>query len=108
VSGPRFATKSHGELDYLDVCATRGQAGLSIGVVNRHRDRPMGAQFEIAGSSPGSRGRVFTINGPSPEAMNSFETPRVVEISEREHAGFGPGFSFEFPAHSVTLLEIPA
>ena len=51
-------------------------------------------------------GKVFTIDGPSTDAMNSFEKPDVVAVSTREHQGFGARFSFEFPAHSVTLLQM--
>lgn len=104
--GPRFATKAHGELEYLDVCATRaGRRGISIGVVNRHRDRQLAAHFEINGALPGGRGRRFDIDGPSPDAMNSFESPRTVQIAEGELSGLNERFLVEFPPHSITLLE---
>lgn len=107
--GPSYTSKSYGEVDYLDICATRNDRGrLSIGVVNRHKDRALGADFEIAGLKPGRAGKVFTINGPSPDAMNSFEKPDVVGLARGEHSGFGPRFSFEFPAHSITMLQVSA
>jgi alpha-N-arabinofuranosidase len=105
--GPSYTSKAQGEIDYLDVCATRDEGGLlAIGVVNRHKDRPLGASFEIAGAAPKAGGRIFTINGPSAEAMNSFERPDTVTTSSRTQSGFGAQFTLEFPAHSVTLLKL--
>ncbi len=105
--GPRFSTKANGELPYLDICATRDSAGaIAIGVVNRHKDRALRAQFEIASAEPRRSGRVFTINGPSPDARNTFEAPNVVTMARSEFNAFGPRFAFEFPAHSVTLLKM--
>jgi alpha-N-arabinofuranosidase len=109
VRGPGFKTKAYGELDYLDVCATRDSTGrLAIGVVNRHRDRPLAAEFEILGSAAATTGKVFQILGPSPEAMNSFEKPDAVGVATRDHSGFSNRFSFEFPKHSITLLKLRA
>ena len=105
--GPAYTSKAHGQIDYLDICATRGQQGsVSIGVVNRHKDRPLTASFEMAGAGPKPSGRIFTLNGPSPEAMNSFERPDLVAVSSRDHRGFGARFTLEFPAHSVSLLAL--
>jgi alpha-L-arabinofuranosidase len=105
--GPAYTSKAHGQIDYLDICATRDQQGsVSIGVVNRHKDRPLPASFEMAGAGPKPNGRIFTLNGPSPEAMNSFERPDLVGISSRDHRGFGARFTLEFPAHSVSLLAL--
>jgi alpha-L-arabinofuranosidase len=74
-------------------------------VVNRHKERALGAQFEISGLKPAHAGKVFTINGPSPDAVNSFEQPNLVTTTTRDSSDFGAQFTFEFPAHSVTLLE---
>jgi len=105
--GPGFESKQYGKVPYLDVCATRDERGrLSIGVVNRHKDRALAAEFEIAGAKPASQGTVFSINGPSPESMNSLAEPGVVKLDKREQGGFGDQFEFRFPAHSVTLLRV--
>ena len=53
-------------------------------------------------------GEVITVNGPSPEATNSFEQPGQIVTVSRDHNDFGADFTFEFPAHSVTLLELSA
>jgi alpha-N-arabinofuranosidase len=106
--GPNYDSPGAGRTPYLDICPTTGPGRLSIGVVNRHRDRGLRAQFEILGAQPARAGKVFTINGPSPEAANSFEQPVQVATVSRAHNDFGPQFTFEFPAHSITLLELSA
>jgi alpha-N-arabinofuranosidase len=105
-TGPGF--RSHdGEVLYLDVCATKDDRGhLSIGVVNRHKDQALRGEFALAGMSPKPGGKVFTINGPSVDAMNSFAHPKLVDVSSREYSGFGTQFTFEFPAHSISMLQI--
>jgi alpha-N-arabinofuranosidase len=104
--GPGYDSASAGRMPYLDICATLGSGRLAIGVVNRHRDKALGAQFEVVGAKPARAGKVFTINGPSPDAANSFEQPNVVATAARDYADFSAQFNFEFPAHSVTMLDI--
>ncbi|MBI3667934.1 MAG: alpha-N-arabinofuranosidase [Acidobacteria bacterium] len=104
--GPSYRSAAVGTVDYLDICATRAGGRLAIGVVNRHRERPLAARFEIGGARAGRAGKVFSINGPSPDAANSFDNPNQVGIASRDSGDFGAQFSFEFPAHSITLLEI--
>ncbi|HWC00514.1 MAG TPA: alpha-L-arabinofuranosidase C-terminal domain-containing protein [Bryobacteraceae bacterium] len=105
--GPTFSSKSFGAIEYLDVCATRDEQGaLSIGVVNRHKERPLRAEFQVEGMTPKRAGKVYMLNGPTPDSRNSFEAPQTVGVSSREHAEFGPRFSLEFPAHSVSLIKI--
>jgi len=96
-----------GPVDYLDVCVTRGSGRLAVGVVNRHQDRALPARFEVGGAKFARTGKVYSINGPSPDARNTFERPSEVTLASRDHAEFGsPAFTFEFPPHSVTLLEL--
>jgi alpha-N-arabinofuranosidase len=104
--GPGYDSATAGRTQYLDICATLGSGRLAIGVVNRHKERSLGAQFDISGFKPARSGKVFTINGPSPDAANSFEQPNVVTTIMRDFGDFGAQFTFEFPAHSVTLLEL--
>jgi alpha-N-arabinofuranosidase len=105
--GPSFHSEQNGDVPYLDICATRDERSrLSIGVVNRHRERPLRADFALSGMSPRAGGKVFTINGPSVDAMNSFAQPKLVDVSSRDFGGFGGQFSFEFPAHSISLLQM--
>ena len=104
--GPGYDSPGVGHTPRLAVCPTLAAGRMAIGVVNRHKDRALGAQFEILGAKPARAGKVFTINGPSPETTNSFEQPNVVGTTSRDHGDFGTQFTFEFPAHSVTLLEM--
>jgi len=38
--------------------------------------------------------------------LNSFEQPNLVATAARDYGDFGAQFTFEFPAHSVTMLDI--
>ncbi|HXI38986.1 MAG TPA: alpha-L-arabinofuranosidase C-terminal domain-containing protein [Bryobacteraceae bacterium] len=104
--GPGYDSPGTGRMPYLDICPTVAEGRMAIGVVNRHKDHALAAQFEILGAKPARTGKVFTINGPSPESANSFDQPNVVGTAGRDHGDFAAQFTFEFPAHSVTLLEI--
>ena len=105
--GPAYTSRPFGKVSYLDVCATKDDRGrLSIGVVNRDKERTHRVDFELAAIAPRSSGKIFTIDGPSVDSMNSFEKPDVVAVSSREHNGFGARFSYEFPAHSISLLQM--
>jgi alpha-L-arabinofuranosidase len=106
-TGPVFESKAMGPVDFLDVCVTRAAGRLMVGVVNRHQDRALPARFEISGAKYGRAGKVYSINGPSPDSRNTFERPSEVTVASRAYTEFAsPGFTFEFPAHSVTLLEL--
>jgi alpha-N-arabinofuranosidase len=105
--GPSFQSRQYGEVPYLDICATKDDRGrLSIGVVNRDQERALRADFELEGASPRSTGKAFLINGPSADSMNSFASPNTVGVSSRDFSGAGSRFSYEFPAHSISLLQI--
>src|SRR5260370_33584106 len=105
--GPAYSSRPYGKIPYLDVCATKDDRGrLSIGVVNRDKDRTHRVDFELAAIAPRPSGQIFTIDGPSVDAMNSFDKPEVVAVSSREDNGFGARFSYEVPAHSISLLQI--
>lgn len=100
--GPSFTSRQFGAVEYLDVCATRDEQGaLAIGVVNRHKDRALRAEIQVEGMEVRRAGKIYTIDGPSPGARNTFENPGAVGVSARDHAGFGPRFALEFTPHSV-------
>ena len=52
--------------------------------------------------------KVWEVNGPDVGATNSFETPRAVDVRERQAAGRGPRLEYVFPAQSVTVLRFDA
>jgi alpha-N-arabinofuranosidase len=95
-----------GPFPLLDVAATTdaGTVTLVLGVVNRDRDRPIAATIELQDGRSAVRGVAYEVNGDSPKVLNSFERPDAVAVRERRLEP-GPCASYEFPAHSVTVLR---
>src|SRR5207244_13414928 len=52
---------------------------------------------------------VHLVDGPSPEASNSFVEPDCVGVRTQPLAleGVGTAFELTFPAHSFTCVELP-
>ncbi|HVB96160.1 MAG TPA: alpha-L-arabinofuranosidase C-terminal domain-containing protein [Chloroflexota bacterium] len=93
--------------DLLDVSATRDGAAknLTITVVNRDRERPIQTTIQLVDSVVAS-GVAYVVDGPAPDAINSFEQPKLVDVAERRLSVSGSQFEHTFPAHSVTVLRL--
>jgi len=48
---------------------------------------------------------VAEVNGPNPQAVNSFDHPDVVGVREHQVTVSGSRCAYVFPAHSITLLR---
>ncbi|HUX85975.1 MAG TPA: alpha-L-arabinofuranosidase C-terminal domain-containing protein [Chloroflexota bacterium] len=97
-----------GPFDLLDVSATRDGAArnLTITVVNRDRERPIQTTIQLADSVVASGGAAYVVDGPAPDAVNSFEQPKLVDVAEERLSLTGSEFVHTFPAHSVTVLHL--
>lgn len=95
---------------YLDTSVTTDDSNqkLTIAVVNRHPTAEISAEIAIEGFKPQSSGEIYEINGPSLDAMNTFDSPNQVTAKQRTLSGAGPSFRQSFAAHSVTLLAMRA
>ncbi|HSS97025.1 MAG TPA: hypothetical protein VLK33_08345, partial [Terriglobales bacterium] len=51
--------------------------------------------------------KVWELNGPSRDAANDFGDSSKVNIREKDIAVSGASLTYRFPAHSVTVLELP-
>ncbi len=109
VPGEAFLPPRHAAR-YIDAQATMDEDGrrLYLAVVNRHPREALEVQVEVRGMIVGLQGEGEQLNGPSALSGNSVTNPDVVCISQV--AGFlaGNRFSYCFPAHSVTVLELQA
>ena len=96
-----------GPFALLDAAATTDTAGgrVCLAVVNRHRDDPIEAAIDLGGAVVAGPVDIAEVNGPSVEAMNSFDAPRAVDVAERRAAPAGTRFTHRFPAHSVSVLR---
>ena len=97
-----------GPFPLLDAVATCDDGGreLTIGVVNRDRDRAHRATIDLGGATATGELLVSEVNGPDVDATNSFEHPDRVGVREHRRAASGHRLEHEFPAHSVSVLRV--
>ena len=99
-----------GPFALLDAAATCDEDGrdVCLAVVNRDRERATAATIRVLDGAIGSPVRTYEVGGESPEATNSFERPRAVDVRERRVESRGEAeLHHTFPPHSVTVMRIP-
>ncbi len=96
-----------GPFKLLDVSATRDEAGreLTIAVVNRDAERDIPAVVSLADRCFEGNAHAWEVNGPDVSAVNSFERPDAVGVTERTVRADGQRLEHTFPAHSLTVLR---
>jgi alpha-N-arabinofuranosidase len=98
------------QLPTLDSLATLNADGhtLYLSVINRSEDQDMSATIRISGwkLAAASPLRVFELNGKDKVAANPFGSSENVNIQEKSLLVKRLPFSYQFPAHSVTVLEL--
>lgn len=141
VEGPTFDSEAlgniqaHRHVSYLDVTATRDEAGqrLVLGIINRHPTRPVETVIHLPDARLRAT-RAWILSSPDPLAANSPEAPEQVVAREvllpqgEAEVGMslclGPagqlalrepapspggqrrnGYLYRFPAASVTVIE---
>ena len=98
-----------GPFKLLDVAATRDEdrRRLTLTVVNRSPDAAVSATIETQ-QAPASRSAVLhLVEGPSPDASNSFAQPNCVGVRSQPLAVHGSAFELTLPPHSFSCLELP-
>jgi alpha-L-arabinofuranosidase len=97
-----------GPFSLLDAVATCDDTGreVTIGVVNRDRDRSHAATIDLGAATATGELHVSEVNGPDVGATNSFEHPNRVGVREHRRPVTGHRFEVEFPAHSVSVLRV--
>ena len=91
-------------LDAAATCDAKHRE-VTLTVVNRDKDREQAATIQFTSGQAPTSMRVAEVNGPGPEATNSFEHPDTVGVREHEVKVRGSRFDYSFPAHSITLLR---
>jgi alpha-N-arabinofuranosidase len=120
-------------VSYLDVVSSRSEDGrkLYLMAINKHFDSPIQARISVSGRLPSGDGTAWTLNGTgidantgtqpfrgtgarwtkqaSDEANARFEHggPGEVTVTSKKLSGLTASFAYNFPAHSVTAVEIP-
>ena len=106
-ASPRFETKNFGSQPYLEVSSTYDEAKrrVTLAVVNRRKEGDVVGTVDLEGVKAKAGGKAFVITGPSPDALNTWENPKVVTAQETKFAAAGSKWEYRFPKHSVTWLE---
>jgi alpha-N-arabinofuranosidase len=93
---------------YLDAQATLGRnAGtLYVSVINYHPSEALSATLDFGEAAARSQGPValYELNGDDTLTPNTFGRPDVTRLTTRTLPGLPT--TYEFPAHSATVLEI--
>ena len=95
---------------YLDVSVTlsRKKDSLYIAAVNYHLEEDIECPIFIKNFLPKKEQKVYELNGPDVMAVNDFDNPERIRIKDRTIKNIGPRFSYVFPAHSATIIELKA
>jgi len=99
-------------LPLLDSVATLSadQRTLYVAVVNRAEDQDLDTSIRIEGWTPrqGANAPVLELNGKDKVAANPFGSSDNVNIRTKSITVTGQTILYRFPAHSVTVIEVPA
>jgi len=92
----------------LDASATlsRSKDKLYIAAVNYHLEKDIECPIFLEGFSPSAQAKVYELNGPDVMAVNDFDNPKRISIKDKTIKNISPGFSYVFPAHSATIIEL--
>jgi alpha-N-arabinofuranosidase len=98
-----------GPFKLLDVAATRAADGrrVTLTVVNRSPDSAVPAMVTLDRPLMSTGAVVHLVDGPSPEAKNSFAEPDLVGVRTYAVPATGNELELAFPPHSFSCVELP-
>jgi alpha-N-arabinofuranosidase len=109
-TSPTYAIDNRPPLGYLDVSATFDPKTRQVflNVLNRSKDRDIEARVENQAGQLGSSAAVWELNHPDLKATHTFGDDKKVRPVTRTVpvAVTGGGFTYTFPAHSLTILQV--
>ena len=99
-----------GPFDLLDAVAVAdsGAGALTLAVVNRDLTEDVEATILIADTGRPLGGVAYEINADTVNTVNTVEAPDGITVVERGGVNLGPGSTYRFPAHSLTVLRLDA
>ena len=104
-----FVRFRYPDAPYLDAQATlaRNAGTLYVSVINYHPSEALSATLDFGEAAARSQGPValYELNGDDTQTPNTFGRPDVTRLTTRTLPGLPT--TYEFPAHSATVLEIP-
>lgn len=97
------------QLPVLDAIATLGGNGHTVylAVVNRSQDKPVSTRIHLTGWRPiDDQAKAYILTSKSWDSFNLYGSTANVNIQQRTLEIQHAAFSYSFPAHSVTVLEL--
>lgn len=104
VESPVYASRRFGEVPYLDISAAYDNGSLVLNVVNRHKDQPITADFELEDKQFGGPVAITEVNGSDIKAENNFGSTKVKATGTTGTAQ-GKKLTHTFAPHSYTMLK---
>lgn len=91
----------------LDISITKSSDDnkLFIAVTNRNITQKLKTSIQIFNWEINSTARIYELNGKDYTSLNTFEKPDEVKITESITHTISNSFEYEFPPHSVTIIE---
>lgn len=97
------------KLPALDVVATLSgdQHALYVAVVNRSQDKAVSTHIKLNGwHLTGDSAQAYILSGKNWNAFNPYGSTANVNIQQQKVEVQRPVFSYRFPAHSATVIEL--
>lgn len=93
---------------YLDASVTLSEdrKRMYLAVVNYNQEKEIDCPLILEDFLPQKEAKVYELNGPDVMAMNDFDHPRKVKITAKNINGASSHFTYSFPAHSATVIEL--
>ena len=104
VKCPQYASRSRGDVPYLDASAAVDGGTLIVNVVNRHRNEAVETDIELEDRQFGGMVEISEVNAADLKTENSFEATNVKTLRRSVKAEKGL-LRYSFPAHSYTMLK---
>ena len=91
----------------LDISITKNSDNnkLFIAVANRNISQKLKTGIQIFNWEINGTARIYMLNGKDYTSLNTFEKPDEVKITESIIQTISNSFEYEFPPHSVTIIE---
>lgn len=91
VTGPRYDSKTYGEVFYLDSSAILDNDRLHVFMTNRSLDEDMTVRVKVADRPVTGLDNADILTGPGPDAVNSLEQPDLVQTRPFQAVEFSDG-----------------
>jgi len=110
VSAPTYQIDKRPAIPYLDVSSTYNPKTreLFVNVLNRSKDRDLATRIENQAGALGAEAAVWELNHPDLKATHTFgDDQKVRPVTRTVPLTIADGgFTYTFPAHSLTILRV--